>query len=362
MDNLIDTIEYKQRIAKVRDFITTHHMDGFLVTDSINVGYLSGFTGDEGILLITSQRAYLISDARFQNELMNQNVVDYRITSFYLEEACHLFEKDHLVAVGFEETISYRQFDYLDEHSVADLVPVDSVIEYFRSIKSESEISLIKKSTSIAQQGYMMLLQEDIHEGTSEKEIANQLDFKVKHLGAESASFDPIVASGIENTVEPHHISSKRIICKGDLILIDYGYFYKGYTSDITRMCSVGKQPEQVKALVSAVKDSLDETTQIITDGLPISALREKAVSVLKRYHLDKYFTHGIGHGIGMSIHEMPSLGSQSDNCLQDGQVITIEPGVYLPSIGGVRLENDILVTKNGYENLTNFQIDMVEL
>lgn len=358
----IDEKEYKQRVVKVRNFITSHHMDGFIVTDPVNINYLSGFSGGEGVLLITDQTAYLISDARFQVEMMSQKVMDYCITNSYLKKACQLFKKDHLVAVGFEETIPYYQFDYLDEHSVSDLVPTENIIEHFRSIKSRTEINIIKESISIAQKGYTTLLKNGIHEGISEKEIANKLDFQMKQLGADSASFEPIVASGIKNTVEPHHISSDRIIRKGDLVLVDYGYFYKGYTSDITRICTMGIQTDQIKLLFSAVRDSLEETSQIITDGLLISSLRKKAVSVLNRYHLDKYFTHGIGHGIGMAIHEMPSLGLKNNDCLQEGQIITIEPGVYIPGVGGIRLENDVLVTKDGYENLTDFQLDMAEL
>lgn len=359
--DLIGEEEYRQRINKVRNFIVTHHMDGFIVTDPVNINYLSGFSGGEGVLLITDQTAYLISDARFQIEMMKQNIMDYCITSSYLEKACQIFKKDHLVAVGFEETIRYCQFDYLDEHSVSDLVPTENIVEYFRSIKSTVEISIMKKSTSIAREGYTLLLKNDIREGVSEKEIANKLDFQMRQLGADSASFDSIVASGVANTVKPHHVSSDRVIQEGDLVLIDYGYFYNGYTSDVTRVCSIGKQSAQVNSMFSAVKDALEETSQIITEGLPISALRKKASSVLKHYHLDEYFTHGIGHGIGMSIHEMPSLGLQNSECLQAGQIITIEPGVYIPGTGGIRLENDILVTKNGYENLTNFQLDMDE-
>ena len=137
--------EYHTRIKKVQTFIGDHHMDGFLVTDPVNINYLSGFTGDEGLLLITDQTAYLISDARFQVELMTQTITDYRITSDYFQTACQLFEEDHLVAVGFEASISYHDYDYLDENSVADIVPTENVIESLRAVKSDAEIQTLKR-------------------------------------------------------------------------------------------------------------------------------------------------------------------------------------------------------------------------
>ena len=350
--------EYHTRISKVRNFIVDHHMDGFLVTDPVNVNYLSGFTGDEGLLLITDQTAYLISDARFQVELMAQTITEYRITSDYYQTACQLFEQDHLVAVGFEASISYHDYDYLDENSVADIVPTENLIEYLRSIKSDAEIQTLKKAAALAKQGYARLLTEILKPGLSEKEVANRFDFEMRQLGADKA----IIATGIENTVKPHSVNSMRKIQAGDLILVDYGYFYQGYTFDVTRICGMGVQSSGIHRLTAAVQDALRETMQIVAPGLPVSALWQKANDVLQTYHLDQYFTHGIGHGIGRSIHEMPTLSYRSDEPLQVGQVITIEPGVYVPGVGGVRLENDLLVTADGFENLTDFDWGLTEL
>lgn len=354
--------EYHTRISKVRNFIGDHHMDGFLVTNPVNINYLSGFTGDDGLLLITDQTAYLISDARFQVELMTQTITEYRITSDYYQTACQLFEQDHLVAVGFEASISYHDYDYLDENSVADIVPTENLIEYFRSIKSDAEIQILREATALAEKGYSRLLTQILKPGISEKEAADRFDFEMRQLGADKASFDPIIATGIENTVKPHSVNSSRKIQVGDLILVDYGYFYQGYTFDVTRVCGMGAQSPEIYRLTAAVQDALFETMQIVAPGLPFSALWQKANAILKNYHLNQYFTHGIGHGIGRSIHEMPTLSYRSDELLQVGQVITIEPGVYVPGIGGIRLENDLLVTANGFENLTDFDLGLTEL
>ena len=354
--------EYHTRIKKVQTFIGDHHMDGFLVTDPVNINYLSGFTGDEGLLLITDQTAYLISDARVQGELMTQTITDYRITSDYFQTACQLFEEDHLVAVGFEASISYHDYDYLDENSVADIVPTENVIESLRAVKSDAEIQTLKKAAALAKQGYARLLTEILKPGFSEKEVADRFDFEMRRLGADKASFDPIIATGIDNTVKPHSVNSTRKIQIGDLILVDYGYFYQGYTFDVTRVCGMGVQSPEIHRLTAAVQDALLETMQIVAPGLPVSALCQKANDVLQTYHLDQYFTHGIGHGIGRSIHEMPTLSYRSDEPLQAGQVITIEPGVYVPGVGGIRLENDLLVTANGFENLTDFDLGLTEL
>lgn len=358
----MDKIEYHTRINKVRNFIVEHHMDGFLVTDPININYLSGFSGDEGLLLITDQTVYLISDARFQIELMTQTITEYRITSDYYQTACQLFEKNHLVAVGFETSICYHDYDYLDEKSVADIVPIENLIEHFRATKSDSEIQILKRAAALAKQGYSRLLTQILKPGFSEKEIADQFDFEMRRLGADKASFDPIIATGIDNTVKPHSISSNRKTQTGDLILIDYGYFFQGYTFDVTRVCGLGAQSPEIHRLMEAVQNALLETMQIVAPGLPVSALWQKANEVLQTYQLDQYFTHGIGHGIGRSIHEMPVLSYHSDEPLEAGQVITIEPGVYVPGVGGIRLENDLLVTETGFENLTDFELELMEL
>lgn len=353
--------DYQDRILKIREFITAHHMDSFLVTDPVNINYLSGFPGDEGVLLITDKTAYLISDERFKIELEGQKVTDFRITNQYLETVCEILEQQHLVAMGFEDTINYREYDYLDENSPADIVPTENVVEYFRSFKNEAEIKIIKRGAEIAGKAYLDVI-KDICPGITEKQIADKLDFRMKQLGMEKASFDPIVASGAQNTVKPHHNSSSRKLISGDLLLIDFGYFYHGYTVDITRVCGIGKMPVEIHRQYSAVREALNETTKLIAPGLPIKELWQKANEILKKYDLDGYFIHGIGHGIGKSIHEMPSLSYLSDEKLQAGQVITIEPGVYIPEVGGIRLENDILVTENGFENLTDFGLDFIEL
>lgn len=319
--------DYQNRILKIREFITSHHMDSFMVTDSININYLSGFSGDEGILLITDKTAYLISDERFKVELENQKIIDYRITNQYLEMVCKILEQQHLVAMGFEDTISYREYDYLDENSPADIVPTENVVEYFRSIKSEDEINMIKKGASISRDVYLSLINNDVHPGVTEKQIADRLDFKMKQFGMEKASFDPIIASGSQNTVKPHHNSSSRKLSLGDLLLIDFGYYYHRYTVDITRVCGIGKMPVEIHRQYSAVKEALNKTMELIAPGLSIKELWQKANEILKQYDLDNYFTHGIGHGIGKSIHEMPSLSYLNDEELQAGQVITIEPG-----------------------------------
>lgn len=183
----------------------------------------------------------------------------------------------------------------------------------------------------------------------------------MKTKDATKASFDTIIASG-QNTLAPHSTVSKRKIQVNELVLLDFGYYYQNYTFDITRTVYVGKASSKVKELYQIVLEALNETTEILKPGLQIAQIYQQTINVFKKYQLEQYFTHGIGHGIGLSIHELPALGSQSDEQLKSGEVITIEPGLYVPEIGGIRIENDILITNDGFKNLSGFATKFIEI
>lgn len=344
-----------KRIMKLLTQLEQMSLDSFLVTDPVNIFYLSGFTGDAGVLLITNDEQYLLTDSRFeqqaQEELTGWRIV---ITRDYIGEVCRLAERLKLTVLGFEDSLVYRQYDYLDENAVCDIVPITNVIEKLRSVKEPDEIKIIKEATALAGKCYRNFLQV-VRPGCSEVELANWIDIYMKQNGASERSFPTIVASG-ERTAWPHAVASSQRIAPNDLVTLDFGYYYQGYTSDVTRTFALGQQPAEIRRIYETVLQAQQKTIAAIRPGISGDELDKIGRSFIEDAGFGAFFNHGMGHGIGLSIHELPNIGHGFSNELLAGQVITIEPGIYVPDTGGVRIEDDILVTKNGYEILTDFE------
>lgn len=349
------------RVDKLRQKMQQMSVDAFLVTAPFNIYYLSGFTGDDGLLLVTENDKYLITDARFSEQVAHQNP-DWQavITRNYLQSACELAKQKNISAMAFENTISYAQYDLLDELAQCDIVPLAGILEEIRAIKDEQEIEIIKKSCELAGQGYRYVL-DMIAAGQTEMYVANELDHFMKLHGAQDKSFETILASG-EHTTWPHGTASSKIIETGDLVTLDFGYYLDHYTSDVTRTFSVGKQSDEVKKVYDTVLTAQIKTIEAIKPGITSKELDDIGRDYIKAQGYGQYFEHGMGHGIGLDIHELPNISYRSQEVLQPGQIITIEPGIYVPGVGGVRIEDDILVTKDGYENLTQFTKEYLEI
>lgn len=349
-------MDYQKRIERLRNYLNEFSLDGFLVTDESNIRYMTGFEG-EGVLLITEDSIFLISDQRFEIELSQQKLMDYVITTSYLKTVCEIINQHHLVAVGFESTIQYGEYDILDELSDSDIVSIENLVETLRAVKTNDEIDKIREANQIAEEGFEFII-HNLNNKT-ERNVANELDYFLKNNGMQKESFDTIVASG-NNTLKPHHTTTNRFISNNQLLLLDYGYFFDDYTFDITRTFGIGKQRKEVLDVYKCVEEALWETVMIVKSGIAAKELNIKANQILAKYNLKQYFNHGIGHGIGLTVHELPNLNS--NDLLESNMVITIEPGVYIPGIGGIRIENDILVTADGFENLTLIPTDFIEI
>ncbi|MCP9327737.1 M24 family metallopeptidase [Liquorilactobacillus satsumensis] len=348
------------RVARLRMQMEKMSVDAFLVTDPVNIAYLSGFTGDAGVVLVTENEQFLITDSRFKEAVSRFKTWQCVITREYLRSVCEIAAKDQLLALAFEDSLSYRDYDFLDETALCDIVPLNGVLEKMRSVKEPEEIALLRKSCKLAEDGYRMLLQE-ISAGQAEIEVANHLDQIMKKLGATASSFPTIVASGTR-TILPHGSASTKVLQQGELVTLDFGYFYKGYTSDVTRTFSLGRQPESIKALYQVVAHAQQQTIAAVRPGITGAELDQIGRSLITQAGYGAYFNHGMGHGIGQSIHELPNIGKNFANQLEPGQVITIEPGIYLPPEAGIRIEDDILVTADGFEELTNFAKEYIEV
>lgn len=355
-----DSVNTK-RITKLLVRLEQMSLDSFMVTDPVNIFYLSGFTGDAGVLLLTNEEQYLITDSRFEQQVQKE-LTGWKImiSRDYIGTACDLAEKLGLVAMGFEDTLSYRQYDYLDETAVCDIIPLENVIENLRSVKEPVEIQSIKKAAALAGRCYRAFL-EVVKPGCTELELANWIDNYMKQNGASESSFPTIVASG-ERTAWPHAVASFRRITLADLLTLDFGYYYQGYTSDVTRTFALGPQSAEVKKMYDVVLRAQQKTISAVCEGISGQELDLIGRTYIEENGFGAFFNHGMGHGIGLSIHELPNIGKNFTNKLQAGQVITIEPGIYVPGTGGIRIEDDILVTDNGYEILTNFERNYLEI
>lgn len=349
------------RVENLRAEMVKMSIDSFLITDPLNIYYLSGFTGDDGLLLVTENNQYLITDSRFEQQV-KANHPDWNFcnTRNYLKTACDIVTKEHLSAMAFEDTISYQNYDYIDENASSDIVPVSAIIEKLRALKDYDEIKEIRKSCQIAGKGYEFML-ETAHVGQSELELSNELDYFMKKNGTEEKSFETIVASG-DRTTWPHGTATHKLLADGDLITVDFGYYYNHYTSDVTRTFSLGQQSQVVKDLYQVVLEAQLRTIEAIKPGISGKELDEIGRSFIEKKGYGEYFNHGMGHGIGLDIHELPNVGSRYLDIMEPGHIVTIEPGIYIPGTAGIRIEDDVLVTKNGFEVLTNFSKEYQEI
>lgn len=341
-----------KRISAIRKKLNKKKIDCLIVTKPANVTYATGFMGDDSWAMITKRSVYLLTDSRY-TEQAEKECIGCRIvarTNSMAEAVAKLGRKlKSLRNIGIEKSTSLAAFDSLKKRVKLRLKAVSDIIETVRRTKNNSEIVAIKASASIAAKALKQTVGY-IKPGVTESELAGMLDFQIRKLGATN-SFDTIVAFG-PNASRPHHQPSKRKLKKRDTVLIDFGARYKGYCSDITRPFAVGKPTRLFEKAYDAVQQGQAAAIKTIKAGVEMVKVDAAARQAISSCDLPVY-GHGTGHGFGLEIHEIPFLKVQSKGKLKAGDVITIEPGVYIPGKLGVRIEDDVLVTDTGCKILT---------
>lgn len=341
----------KTRLQQLQLTFKELGIDALLVTDPVNMSYLTGFDGD-GLVLVTAKTTILVTDDRYATALAaTQHPFKVSITRNYLEVAIQLAHECQVMTLGFEDQLAYRTFAWLKQLTTMVLVPVDAIIERQRTIKSVAEIELLTRSAKLAVKGFEKLLPV-IKPGVSERWVANQLDCIMKTLGASGPSFETIVASGYRSAL-PHGAASDKLIQFGELVTIDFGYFVDGYTSDLTRTIAVGDLDTQLKEVYRVVQHAQRAIIKAVRAGVTGQRLDQIGRQIISETGYGAYFNHGTGHGIGLAIHEGPDINTRARTPLQVNQVITVEPGIYLPDVGGVRIEDDVLVQTTHGQVLT---------
>lgn len=352
------------RLKDLREKLNQSKIDAFLVTSAFNVRYLSGFTGSFGYLLITKKQAYLVTDTRYEIQSKEEIYKGFKVKIQKLPF-------DHLVSILNRVKIKKLSFESMDIKFAAyerlkkllkniALKPQINLVEKIRERKDDTEISEIRKAINIADYGFREA-RKRIIEQRSEKEVAMYAEIAVKKKGADGLSFNPIVASGVRGAL-PHAAPSNNKIKKNELIVVDFGVTLNGYNSDQTRTFCLGKVSRKVKDIYNIVKDANLEAISKVKSGVFVKDIDNTARDFIKKKKYGRYFTHGTGHGVGLQIHEAPSLGPKSNEVLEKGMIITIEPGIYIEGICGVRIEDMVLVTDKGFEVLTDFTKEFIEL
>ncbi|MGX6961846.1 M24 family metallopeptidase [Vagococcus xieshaowenii] len=351
------------RINKLRNKMKEANLDAFLVTSSYNLRYVSGFTGTSGLAVITLDNAYFVTDFRYTEQASTQ-CEGYTIVQHsgpIYDEVENIVKKENLSNMAFEEVhMSYFTHDVVSELLSCDMVPVQGMIEELREVKESSEIEIVKAACGIADKAYAHIL-DYIKPGMSEIQVANEVDFFMRSLGATSVSFETIVASGVRSAM-PHGVASNKIIEQGDLITLDFGCYYEGYVSDMTRTFAIGDPGQQLKDIHQMVLDAQLMVTAAAKPGMTGVQLDAVARDYFATKGVAEAFGHSTGHGIGLEIHEGPNVSRLAEKAFVPGNIISNEPGLYFPGIGGVRIEDDLLVTETGVEILTHSPRELIIL
>ncbi|CAM4071971.1 M24 family metallopeptidase [Deinococcus marmoris] len=341
------------RLEQLRDAMRDAGVTGLWVSHPANVRVLTGFTSPgDGKVLVTPDTATLYTDARYTVQAREESGLPQFIAR-PPETFKHAAESVGGQRVGFEaDSLTVAGLEDLREHwPDAELVPLRGLIQGLRQIKTADEIAAIRAAQDLAD-GVFAEVRPLIVAGARELDIALEIETRLRKAGAGSA-FGVIVASGPRGAM-PHGHASARVIEDGELVTVDMGAYLNGYNSDMTRTVAVGHPPDEMRRVYNAVLEAKEAAIAAVKPGVRAADLDKIARDILTRHGLGEAFTHSLGHGVGLEVHEGPGLRGTSEDVLEAGMVITIEPGAYLPDVGGVRIEDLLLVTADGHEVLSH--------
>ncbi|MGL5979254.1 MAG: M24 family metallopeptidase [Erysipelotrichaceae bacterium] len=351
-----------KKINRLRALLKAQGLDAALLSSPHNRFYVSGFTGSTGYVLVTKTNQYFLTDFRYYEQVAlqcpNCELLKVEGNHTYTSRINEVIEREHIQSLGMEgDDLTYLAWSNLDEQIKAHCshIPTDLL----RVEKFDDEIEVMQKANDIACAAFEHII-GFVKPGMRELDVKNELERKMQELGATGPSFDTIVASG-ERGALPHGRASEKIIEATDFVTIDYGCIYEGYCSDITRTFAMSKAAnEKVHEIYQIVLEAQLACVEACKPGASTKEIDAIARDLISERGYGDYFGHGLGHGLGVLVHEEPRLNWVKDTVLTPGMVITIEPGIYLPGIGGVRIEDDVLITEDGYRRLTTLPKDLI--
>ncbi|GFE58289.1 Xaa-Pro peptidase family protein [Geobacter sp. AOG1] len=353
----------KDRISSSREYLERFGVDAILFVNLYNIRYLCGFTGSDGALLVTRDGGMFLTDSRYTTQAA-QEVTRFPSREYRgkLEGIASYIQEYGAVRVGFEsEQMSVAQF-----HALAgilpgiELVPIGTELTTLRQIKDVQELELLARSADLASRALLEICGE-IRPGAKERDVALALEFAIKRGGGEEKAFDFIVASGTRGAL-PHGKASDKLIAAGELVTLDFGGVYQGYCSDETVTVAVGTPNERQREIYGIVKEAHDLALAAVQPGIQFRELDTIARDFITARGYGEFFGHGLGHGVGLEVHEKPVVSFRGEGEVKAGMVFTIEPGIYIPGWGGVRIEDTVIVTPDGYRCLTGVPKELMIL
>ena len=344
----------KDRVSRARELLERFDVDAIVLLNLCNIRYLTGFTGSAGVLVLGRDEGWFLTDSRYTSQAADEvnsvAVVEYRIQ---LEGVASLLQKLAVKRTGFEAghmTVALYN-DFVARLPDLEMVAIGAEIDNLRLIKDDAELRFLSASADIATTALISVL-DMIRPGVLERDIALALEFAMKNSGAEEKAFDFIVASGVRGAL-PHGKASTKVINSGELVTIDFGCVCNGYFSDETITVVVGEPDKRQMEVYSVVKVAHDRALAAVRPGMSLKSLDGLARDYINDMGFGSYFGHGLGHGVGLEVHEQPVVSFRSDGIVDEGMVFTIEPGIYIPGWGGVRIEDTVVVTADGCRVLT---------
>lgn len=353
----------ERTLNKIQEALKDEGSEAILILEPYNLRYVTGFTGTAGAALISQNKAYFITDSRYTEQAKSQ-VPDFEIVEHkkgIYKKVIEIIEVEGWSELGLEfNFVNVNDYFSLEEMSKTVLFDSSGLVEELREVKTSKELEIMKKAIRITEEAYTHIL-ETIEIGMTEIEIANTLEFYMKSQGASSIAFDTIVASGYRSAL-PHGVASEKKIENDEFVTIDFGCIYKGYASDLTRTFAIGNPEPELLEIYEIVKEANYLVEKAARPGITGQELDAVARDYITQAGYGEQFGHTTGHGLGLEVHEGPTVSWRNKEAFVPGNVITNEPGIYLPGLGGVRIENDLLITEDGCENLMTLDTELIRL
>ena len=358
-------IDYSERRSRLLRLLKKAEVPALLITNPVHVSYLTGFTGDDSYLYLSPQETIVLSDARYEEQLETEcpgvTCEIRRPPTSMLELLEKVLNATKCRKVGFESAAMTFEFHAAlrEKFPNLELIPTSGHVEQLREIKDKHEIAAIRLAVDVAQRAFAVI-RASLRPERTEKEVAVELEHQIRTFGGSCSSFPAIIGVGPRAAL-PHGRPSEKKISEAEFVLIDWGARVGQYVSDLTRVLVTGKIPPKLERLYGVVLKANRAAIEAIAPGVLLKDIDAAARSVITKAGLGKAFNHSTGHGLGMQVHESPRIAMDQERPLQAGMVITIEPGIYFPGWGGIRIEDDILVTKNGHDVLSSVPKDFAD-
>ncbi|MCL6623203.1 MAG: Xaa-Pro peptidase family protein [Fimbriimonadales bacterium] len=361
------SIEMKEHspLKKLRARMRELGVSASLITYMDNVRWLTGFSGSSGFVIVSESDGVFISDSRY-SEQAREEVKDLPVVIYANPTTPAQAIAQEVARLGIKQLAFEAEHVTFSSHALwkkempsVEFLPVEQMVDRLRMVKSPEEIGRIREACGIADACFSHVLWM-IQPGVREFDLALDIEFFIRRSGARLA-FDVIVVSG-ERTSRPHGFPTEKRLEKGDFVTLDFGAVVGGYCSDLTRTVVVGEASPRQREIYFAVKEAEETAISVMKPGMPAREVDRVAREVLRGYGLDKYFGHGLGHGLGRAVHDVGRMNPTSEDVLAEGQVWTVEPGVYVEGFGGCRIEDDVLITPEGAKVLTHSERDLLEV